>query len=81
MKIETKLNIGDICYFMTINKIFSSVIESISIRALRGELNIEYQIRNNQAGTQYTKLFSENEIFATKQDLLNSLQNKIKTKI
>jgi hypothetical protein len=73
MKIETKLSIGDICYFLMHNKVLSSVVKSIRAKYDVNGLTVEYEIRSNSAGAQYTTTFMENELFATKEDLLKSL--------
>ena len=73
MKIETKLDIGDVGYFLTQNKICESTIIEIQIIINNGRNSTIYEIENNPMGSQYMKRIHEGDIFATKQDLLNSL--------
>lgn len=73
MKIETKFNIGNKCYFLMLDKVREAVIEEIETRNVQGQSNIIYTIDKNPAGSQYTKRLLEHEIFKTKQDLLDSL--------
>ena len=73
MEIKTKFNIGDECYFLMCNKVNEAVVEQIQTSNSNLQSSIIYKIEENPAGTQYTKLFLEHELFKTKQDLLDSL--------
>ncbi len=76
MTIKTKLNIGDIGYFMTQNAIYSAKVEYIEVLVKTGETRVIYGVDSNPCGHQYTSRFFEDEIFETKQDLLNNLASK-----
>ncbi len=72
MKIETKLNVGTYAYIMNDNKIKSVEIRKINIvltqnQWMRPETNIAYHLSN------FTTPFSEGDVHATKEDLLESL--------
>ena len=73
MTIETKLNLGDTCFFLMLDKVREAVIESIETNNSLGGSYVYYIIDQNDAGEQYAKRLSENEVHKTKQDLLNSL--------
>lgn len=74
MKIETKLEVGDIGYFMKNNIVHSDEIEKINIAivAVGGLYNSHIRVIIN-----YTTLnkfnYVEDDIFATKQLLLDTL--------
>lgn len=75
MKIETKLDIGDIAFIMSNNKVKEVEVEEIDIRIKTNHLGvIEKIIRytlTHAAGD--LNFFNESEIYSTKQDLLNDL--------
>lgn len=73
MVINTKLNINEEGWFLTTNQVRRATIESITISCNSAYPRITYHVKDNPAGSQYTKSFSEDEIFATKQDLLASM--------
>ena len=73
MTIKTKIDIGDVVYFLFIGKIRSSKVTAIEIRATLDGISVDYLISENPCGDQYTRYFSETTIFKTKQELLNSL--------
>jgi len=74
MKIETKLNISDDAYFITLNKVWQSTIERIVINVDgMGNYRTTYWVLKNPAGSQYTTAFDESEIFHTKEQLLATL--------
>ncbi len=79
MKIETKLDIGDTAFFMTQSKVYSSEIESIDVHVTQsgiyktGNVSTKYWVKINPAGAQYTTCFYDNEIFASKELLLETL--------
>lgn len=73
MIIETKLNIGDKCFFLMLDAVREAKIEEIEARVDFSETSIIYTIDENTAGSQYTKRLLDSEVFPTKQDLLNSL--------
>lgn len=73
MKIETKFDLNDKCYFLMGNMVNQAVIERIETSNVKGQSSVIYTIDRNPQGTQYTKRLSEHEVFKTKQDLLDSL--------
>jgi len=73
MKIETKLNLGDECFFIMGNKIRKAIVKSINVFIENNkEKLVKYEIEENPLGD-YRTYFYDNELFKTKQDLLNSL--------
>lgn len=73
MKIETKLNLQDKCFFLMLDAVREAVICRIETSNVVGETNVIYTIDKNPAGSQYTKRLLESEVFETKQELLDSL--------
>ncbi len=73
MKIETKLNVGQEGFFLMHSKVMSSNIISIETYSNAHGLSVTYTVEKNPAGSQYTTRFNENDIFASKEDLLKSL--------
>ncbi len=73
MKAETKFNLGDKVYFLTAGKIHFSFIDGINIGINKGHTNISYNLRDNPAGSQYTKQFSESDVAESPNALLPSL--------
>ena len=73
MKIETKLNLRDKCYFLMHGKVRESRIQAIDILINESGNHSYYHVDNNPAGGQYTTRFSDNDIFNSKEDLLKSL--------
>jgi hypothetical protein len=73
MKIETKLNIKDKCYFLMRDAVREAIIERIETINVQGQSDVIYIINENPAGTQYTKRLLEREVYETKQDLLAAL--------
>lgn len=73
MKIETKLSVGDKCFFIMHAKVMESVITYLEVRHDGYGAFITYTVKENPAGSNYTTRFSEGDIFATKEDLLKSL--------
>ena len=72
MKVETKYNANQTVYFMHENKIKSGEIAVINIDIVANDnaTNITYRIFNYQNDT-----FTESEIFSTKKELLEYLEN------
>ena len=72
MKVETKYNANQTVYFMHENKIKSGEIAVINIDIVANDnsTNITYQIFSYQNDT-----FTESEIFSTKKELLEYLEN------
>jgi len=73
MEIKTKLDVDQNAYFMQDNKIQTKAIKHIQINVsldafLNTEVNVKYTVNENSITMLY-----ESEVFATKQDLLNSL--------
>lgn len=73
MKIETKLNLKDTCYFLTQNAVRQSKIVRIEVRIAEDKCDILYTVESNPAGGQYKTMFNEHEIFLTKEELLKTL--------
>mgnify|MGYP003642053252 FL=1 len=73
MRIETKLNIKDKCYFLMCDAVREATIERIETSNVKGQSDVIYTIDENPAGTQYTKRLLEHEVYETKQDLLDAL--------
>jgi hypothetical protein len=75
MTINTKFNVGDFVYFIRNNQVITSKAGSISV--LTGghssTTEIKYHIIFNLGLSTYTESIKESELFATKQELLNSL--------
>lgn len=72
MKLETKFNLRKKVYFMWGNKVQSLQIDSISVKAIalgggEEEIEISYKLCG------LTDSFEEKNLFATKEELLNSL--------
>ena len=72
MKVETKYNINQTIYFMHENKIKSGEIAVINIEVVANDnsISITYKIFNYQNDT-----FAESEIFSSKKELLEYLEN------
>lgn len=78
MEIKTKLDIDQEVYFLCCDKVWKSKVNSISINVLQyhksgKETNVTYNIGDNPAGSQYTSLYDERDLHASKQLLLDSL--------
>ena len=72
MEIKTKFNLRQKVYFLQNNKVRYQQIDFILIRAYaldRGEMNIEIHYQLNGIDD----LFDEENLFATKEELLKSL--------
>ena len=72
MKVETKYNVNQTVYFMHENKIKSGEIAVINIEVVTNDnsISITYKIFNYQNDT-----FAESEIFSSKKELLEYLEN------
>jgi len=72
MKVETKYNANQTVYFMHENRIKSGEIAIINIEIVANDntTNITYRIFNYQNDT-----FAESEIFSSKKELLEYLEN------
>ena len=74
MNIITKFDCGQEVFVLFQNKIRTMEIEDIDISVIQGINNApKYTVYKNPAGSQWTKIFLENELYGTKQDLLDSL--------
>ncbi len=71
MTIETKYNIGDTVWFMKNNKLTQGKITVITVESVIGNSILISHGLNN--GDTTRPPYSENELFPTKQDLINSL--------
>ena len=72
MRVETKYNVNQTVYFMHENRIKSGEIAIINIEIVANDntTNIAYRIFNYQNDT-----FAESEIFSSKKELLEYLEN------
>lgn len=69
MGINTKFDVGDRVFFMNNNKVCETNIERITIITEEDNIEIRYRVKVN-----YTyKSLPESKVFATKQELLNTL--------
>ncbi|TYP71505.1 hypothetical protein [Aquimarina intermedia] len=73
MKIETKLNIGDKCHFMSLDKPRESKVKEIVINVEKGCVSTVYVIDKNPSGSHNCTRFYDSEIFATKEELIKSV--------
>jgi hypothetical protein len=75
MTIETKFDIGDVCYFMYDNKVKDSTIVKINFtkEKLLSSFNMEKLTYNVALGYVSNIDFEEDKLFPTKEDLLKSL--------
>lgn len=74
MRIVTKLETSQWVFLLFMDKVHEVKIESIQIDInIHDNTYIKYTITKNPAGSQYTKIFLERELHATKELLLNSL--------
>ena len=73
MKIETKLNVEDECYFLFHNKVKTGFVKDIQICILKEKMYIKYSILFKDCDKAETKIYLEEAIFKTKQELLHSL--------
>lgn len=73
MNITTHLNVGDKAFFLMHSKVVSSTITTIETYSNDNGTKVTYTVKENPAGGQYTNRFAENDIFASKEDLLKSL--------
>lgn len=73
MKIETKLDVENECYFLHNNKVKTGFIKDIQISVLTEKMYIKYSVLFKDCDKAETKIFLEEDVFKTKQELLNSL--------
>lgn len=73
MKVETKLNVEDECYFLFHNKVKTGFVKDIQIFILKEKMYIKYSILFKDCDKAETKIYLEEAIFKTKQELLHSL--------
>lgn len=73
MKIETKLNVEDECYFLHSNKVKTGFIKDIQISVLKEKMYIKYSVLFKNDDKAETKIYLEEDVFKTKQELLDSL--------
>lgn len=66
MQINTKYSIGDTVWLMYDNKPYRGKIEIIGITVAEGAIYIEYKVRIDGL----LKYFAENDLFATKEELM-----------
>jgi len=72
MTIETKFNIGDEVFFLHDNKIVKDKILYVSILLTKAGITVKYNMFETRDKT-YEVNFIDSQIFATKQELLDSL--------
>lgn len=73
MKIVTKLEINELCFFIMGDRVNEARVKGIDIAVTSSDVNITYTIDRNPLGGSYTNRIAEEDIFGTKQELLNSL--------
>lgn len=73
MKIETKLDVENECYFLFANRVKTGFIKDIQISVLKEQTYIKYSILFKDCDRAETKIFLEENVFKTKQELLDSL--------
>lgn len=73
MKIETKLEIENECYFLYFNKVNTGIVKDIQISVLKERTYIKYTVLFKDCDKQESKIFLEDNVFKTKQELLASL--------
>ena len=69
MIIETKFSVGDLIYYMEDNKVWCDTIGYITTHTNENGSSINYAVWRNANWNVY----KEKDVFATKEDLLNSL--------
>lgn len=72
------LSIGDDCFFFMQNAVRTAVITSKTVifsQNIPGfdYVRVVYQIDENPCGSQYTKTLYEHDVFATKEELIQTL--------
>ena len=70
MTIETQYNINSTIYFLYNNKVWEGTIKRISIIVENNSIVITYKVQYND--WKYKSL-KENQVYSTKQELLDSL--------
>jgi len=79
MQIETKFDIGDTVFFIEENKVQQATIKRISINVNESNSQFGYgykpdaRIRYSTDSSNLSKYKNEEQLFKTKQDLLDSL--------
>lgn len=79
MKIETKFNVNDPVWVIHKNKAENTKIESIKVDTYKlGDVKIQYCVNvdplRNESGYHFIPaLYYENEMFTSKEELINSL--------
>jgi len=72
-KFDKLMKIGQKVFFMFKDSVRTASISTIRTEENKHGFSIEIEIDKNPAGNQYTCWFSENEIFASKEELFKSL--------
>ena len=73
MLIETKLDVGSTAFFMCLNQVRQSKVVNVDTYTSATDCKVVYTLKENPAGGQYTTRFSEEDVFKTKESLLESL--------
>lgn len=75
MTVETKHNIGDMVFVLFLNKIYEIEIKHIGITITVPQISTVYHTSElyDKVWDKTIKCFLEENLFATKQELLNSL--------
>jgi hypothetical protein len=82
MEITTKYNIGDEVYFINNNKVCKDIITSVHItydiykdkqHSQKNIYCLKNPHKNNLGGLRYEVLFTDDNLFLKKEDLINSL--------
>ena len=73
IKIETKYDINQEVWFIENNKVVTDIIETVSILKQEDSLQIFYYLKNNKHLVHWERKRIEDEVFATKEELIQSL--------
>ena len=72
MKIETKFDIGDNVFLLVENKVNTAEVITAHVRISRNTYNVDI-VEIHYVVTDISRIISEKDLFATKQELLDSL--------
>ena len=73
IKIETKYDINQEVWFIENSKVVTDIIETVSILKQEDSLQIFYYFKNNNHPVHWERKRIEDEVFATKEELIQSL--------
>ena len=73
IKIEIKYDINQEVWFIENSKVVTDIIETVSILKQEDSLQIFYYFKNNNHPVHWERKRIEDEVFATKEELIQSL--------